>query len=155
MLRQANWMLRKFGWFKVPLIGYCRPRITRLDEQGVEVIIPLSRRTRNHLGSMYFGALAVGADVAGAFLALHLAQRQGEKISLAFKGVSGEFLKRPERDVCFICDDGPAIVRMLQETIQSGQRVNQPVQVRVTCPEQFGAEDVARFALVLSVKKIS
>ncbi len=106
MLCRANWLLRWFGLFKVPLIGYCRPRVTSIDNNSVAVTIPLRRRTCNHLGSMYFGALAVGADVAGGSLAVFLADRLKVKTSLAFKSVSGEFFKRPEHDVVFTCNDG-------------------------------------------------
>lgn len=155
MLARANWMLRWFGWFKVPLIGYCRPRLTRLDASGVTMTIPLRRRTRNHLGSMYFGALAVGADVAGGFLAIYLADQRRLKVSLAFKAVNGQFLKRPERDVVFTCNDGPAIAGMLDQAQANGERVNMPVEIVATCPSQFGEEAVARFELVLSLKVVS
>ncbi len=51
---------------------------------------------------MYFEiVLAVGADVAGGFLAMSKSQQQGEKISLAFKEVTGNFLKRPE-EMCIL-----------------------------------------------------
>ncbi|GAM75988.1 hypothetical protein JCM19241_286 [Vibrio ishigakensis] len=49
-----------------------------IDEARVEVKIPLRRRTKNHLNSMYMGALVVGADVAGGFLAAMKAQNQGQ-----------------------------------------------------------------------------
>ncbi|MBQ1783300.1 MAG: DUF4442 domain-containing protein [Gammaproteobacteria bacterium] len=154
MLAHANRMLWWFGWLKVPMIGYCRPRLTRLDASGVTMIIPLRRRTRNHLGSMYFGALAVGADVAGGFLAFFLAEQRKLKMSLAFKAVSGEFFKRPERDVEFRCDDGPLISTMLEQAQASGERINQPVAITARCPAQFGDEAVARFELVLSIKVV-
>ena len=48
------------------MIFYAAPRIIQLDEDGCAVKIPLGFRTKNHLGSMYFGALCVGADCAGA-----------------------------------------------------------------------------------------
>lgn len=68
-----------FGFTKVPLIWLCRPKIIAINEKMVEVKIPLRKRTKNHLNSMYFGALAVGADVAGGFLAMSKASNQGEK----------------------------------------------------------------------------
>lgn len=107
-VRKANLMLSLFGMFKVPLIWYCRPKILEMDEQKVIVKIPLKRRTKNHLNSMYFGTLAVGADVAGGFLAIAKAEQYGKKVSLAFKAVEGQFLKRPEADVIFSCTDGKA-----------------------------------------------
>ncbi|PXA74151.1 DUF4442 domain-containing protein [Vibrio sp. 11986-1-5] len=153
-LTKANFYLNYFGIFKVPLIWYCRPKILLLNDQAVEVRIPLKRRNKNHLNSMYFGVLAVGADVAGGFMAMHKAQQRGEVISLAFKAVKAEFLKRPEGDVHFHCVDGAAIDAMLDETMATGQRVNREVKIVATCPSQHGNEPMAEFWLTLSVKAV-
>lgn len=153
-LAHANKMLRLFGFFKVPLIWYCRPKILALDEEKVKIKIPLRRRTKNHLNSMYFGTLAVGADVAGGFMAMSKAEARGTKISLAFKAVKAEFLKRPEADVIFTCHDGAVIDKMLDETLASGERVNQSVRIVATCPSLAADEPMAVFDLTLSVKAI-
>jgi len=144
-----------FGLFKVPLIGYCRPRVTHFNEDSVTVTIRLRRRTRNHLGSMYFGALAVGADLAGGALAVYHAEKMKLKISLAFKAVSGEFHKRPEHDVEFTCNDGQAIAAMIAEAQTQKERINMPVKVLAFCPTQFGHEAVASYELLLSIKVIA
>lgn len=103
---------------------------------------------------MYFGVLAVGADVAGGFMAMSKAQERGEKVSLAFKAVEGQFLKRPEADVHFVCDDGPLIDKMLDETFETGERVNQAVKITAICPSLHGNEPMAEFMLTLSLKKM-
>ncbi|WP_028022269.1 PaaI family thioesterase [Enterovibrio calviensis] len=154
-LAHANRMLKLFGFFKVPLIWYCRPKILVLNEERVQIRIPLKRRNKNHLNSMYFGVLAVGADVAGGFMAMSKSESRGKKISLAFKSVSAEFLKRPEADVVFTCDDGKLIDEMLDQTMASGERINQPVRITATCPSLHGDEPMAVFDLTLSVKAIS
>lgn len=151
-LTKANFYLNYFGFLKVPLIWYCRPQILSLNERSVEIRIPLKRRNKNHLNSMYFGVLAVGADVAGGFMAMHKAQRRGKPISLAFKGVNAEFFKRPEADVHFHCDDGELIDSMLDETIATGQRINKAVKIIATCPSQHGNDPMAEFWLTLSLK---
>ncbi|EGR0921193.1 DUF4442 domain-containing protein [Vibrio parahaemolyticus] len=152
-VRRANLYLNLFGFSKVPLIWLCHPKIIAIDSKHVEVRIPLRRRTKNHLNSMYFGALAVGADVAGGFLAMSKAQEKGEAISLAFKGVKVEFLKRPEADVHFVCNDGHVIDEMLDHTIATGERVNRDVKIIALCPSLHGQEPMAEFALTLSIKK--
>lgn len=151
-LRRANTMLSLFGFFKVPLIWLCRPKIVQIDEQAVVIKMPLKRRTKNHLNSMYFGALAVGADIAGGFLAMSKAEQRGRNVSLAFKAVRGEFLKRPEADVFFRCEDGLVIDEMLDETLETGERVNKPVTIVATCPSLHGDEPMAIFTLTLSLK---
>lgn len=152
-IAKANMYLKWFGFFKVPFIWLCRPKILKLDDKSVEIKIPLKRKTKNHLNSMYFGVLAVGADVAGGFMAMSKAQQRGEHVSLAFKEVEGKFLKRPEDDVHFVCNDGELIDEMLDETFRTGERVNKAVKITAICPSLHGDEPMAEFLLTLSLKK--
>ena len=69
-ITKLTWLIRLFGFTKVAMIYYCRPKVIRVDDQLLEIKIPLNRRTKNHINSMYYGALSVGADVTGGFLAL-------------------------------------------------------------------------------------
>ncbi len=41
-----------------------------MSAKALRIRIPLGWRTRNHLGSMYFGALATGADLVGGLLVM-------------------------------------------------------------------------------------
>ncbi|WP_337842774.1 DUF4442 domain-containing protein [Rheinheimera sp.] len=151
-LRKANWQLWWFGFRYIPLIGFCKPKIIELDDQRTVIRMPHHRHTKNHLGSIYFGALAIGADLAGAFLVFHKARQRGLAIHFAFKDVKGEFLKRPEADVHFVSNDGALIDQMIEQSLQSGERVNQTVTINVTCPSLHGDEVMAHFELTLSIK---
>lgn len=153
-LSKANQHLKYFGEQLVPMIGYCQPEILKLTDESVEIKIPLNKETKNHLHSMYFGALAVGADAAGGFLAISKSEQMGKKISLAFKAVKAEFLARPEADVVFVCNDGKLIDQMLAETIETGERVNQPVRITALCPSLNDNKPMAEFELTLSVKAV-
>ncbi len=151
-LRKANWFLKLFAWRYIPLIGFCSPKILQMDEKTVEIAMPHTWRTKNHLGSIYFGALAIGADLAGAFLVFSKAKAQGVNANFAFKDVQGQFLKRPEAKVHFISHDGDVIDQMIAESLATGERVNKPVSVVATCPSLHGAEPMATFTLTLSIK---
>ena len=151
-LRKANWGLKLFAWRYIPLIGFCSPKIIRMDSKTLEVTMPHSWRTKNHLGSIYFGALAIGADLAGAFLVFSKAKARGVNANFAFKDVKGEFLKRPEAEVWFRSNDGALIDAMMDESIATGQRINKTVSITVTCPSLHGDEPMAHFELTLSVK---
>ena len=78
----TTWKIWIFGITRIPLIFFCRPRVVTITETSLEVIIKLNRRTRNHLNSMYFGVLSVGADVTGGFLAMEYIRASKSKISL-------------------------------------------------------------------------
>ncbi len=154
-LTKANIRLKVFSFVKIPLIFFCRPRVLALDEDQCIIRIPLRRRTRNHMNSMYFGALAIGADLACGMLALEQVRRKGVKVSFLFKDMQGNFLKRPEGHVHFTCTEGETVRKMLDETIESGERVNQPLRIIATVPSISPEEAVAEFTLTLSLKAAS
>jgi len=149
---KATWFIRSFGLSKVPLIFYCRPSVVKLTEKITVIKIPFKRRNKNHLKSMYFGALSVGADVAGGVLAMHLIQKSGHNISLVFKDFRADFLKRPEGDTYFTCNDGVAVIDLIDEAVKTGERVNMPLKITATVPELSEDEPVAEFVLTLSLK---
>jgi acyl-coenzyme A thioesterase PaaI-like protein len=145
-LLAATLRLRFLGWTRIPLLASVRPRVVALDAGRCEVRIPLRRWTRNHLGSMYFGALAIGADCAGGLLAAECIRIRGVPVSLVFKAFRADFLKRPEGDVFFVCEGGGALA--------SGERVTEPVHVRAEVRPPGGSpEIVAEFTLELSLKR--
>jgi len=144
-------MLRYFGLTKIPMLFFCRPRLIENNATTISVSIALNRRTRNHLGSMYFGALAVGADCAAGLIAMNQIQNSGKNVSLIFKSLSANFLKRAEGDVCFSCHQGVEITALVNQAIATKERVEMPVTVIATVPD-ISDEVVAEFVLVLSLK---
>ena len=145
--------LRSFGFLKIPLLYACRPSVLELNEERAVVRIRLNRTTRNHLRSMYFGTLAIGADCAGGIIAAKMIDDARANVSLVFKDFTAEFLKRPEGDVHFTCTEGRAIADLVRKTLETGERQNLPVHVLATVPSKLGDEPVARFTLTLSLKK--
>jgi acyl-coenzyme A thioesterase PaaI-like protein len=153
--------VRVFGWFQVPLIGYLRPRVIEVSDRRVRVLLPLRWRTRNHLGSMYFGALAAGADIAGGLIAMRSILRRGARVDLVFQTFQAEFLRRAQGDVEFVCEQGEAIAELVERAIRSGERESLEVQVvarlvagpRTSSGDVLETEPVARFRLRLSLKR--
>ena len=148
-----TFLLRFFGFTKVPLIFWVRPVIKELSDKRCIIKIPLIRRTKNHLGSMYFGALAIGADCAGGFAAMKIILESSEKASLVFKDLHADFLKRPESDTYFTCEQVPEIKEFAEKVFSSNERQDMPLKIVATCPDKFGNDPVATFTLTLSLKK--
>lgn len=144
--------LRWFGFARIPLLFYVGVSVTEVSPERMVVRIPLRRRTRNHLGSMYFGALCIGADVAPGAYAMYLIRQRPVPISMVFKDFQAEFLKRAEGDVDFICDQGREIAELVAQAAASDERVERQVEVIATVPS-LSDEPVARFKLTLSLKK--
>ena len=150
-ITKLTWMIRLFGLTKVAMIAYCRPSVILLNESTLEIKIPLNRRTRNHIKSMYFGALSVGADITGGFLALPSIQKSKRKIVLVFKDFNAKFLKRAESDVHFICKDGKAVKDLVDLAIKTQERQNYKLNIIATTPK-ISDDIVAEFELTLSIK---
>ena len=98
---------------------------------------------------MYFGALAVGADVAAGLHAFYFAEQMGKKVSFAFKGMNAEFLMRAESNIDFISADGQKVKDAMMRSAESGERINEPIQV---IAKNTKNEVVATFEMIVSVK---
>lgn len=149
----ATLKLWVFGFFKIPMIFWLRPKILELNNERAVIKIALRRRTKNHLNSMYFGVLSVGADIAGGIQMMHMLKKDISKISFVFKDFQAEFLKRPEADVYFTCAEGALVANTIKKALESHERENVQVHVIATTPSISEDEPVARFMLTLSMKE--
>lgn len=148
-LKKMKWMLFLLGLAKIPIIGFIKPKLIQLDDQKTIVKIRLRRRSKNHLKSMYFGALAVGADVAAGLHAFYFAEKMGKKVSFAFKGMNAEFLMRAESDIIFVSEDGAKVKDAMDRSLAQGERINEPINVFA---KNANNEIVASFEMIVSVK---
>ena len=146
-------LLRAFTFIKIPLINWLRPVVVQLDDNVCRVRIPLDRRTHNHLGSMYFGALSTGADLAGGLVALREIRHSRKKINFVFKDFQANFLKRATGDVIFTCHDVPLVKDLVNRAANSTERIEGAFDVIATVPSQFGDEPVAKFRMTISMKR--
>jgi hypothetical protein len=146
--------LRLWAFSKIRLISYVRTRVVDVTDERCEICVPLSWRTRNHLRSMYFGALCIGADAAAALIGLKASRKAGGRVAVIFKDMQAEFVKRAEADVHFACEQGREISELIAKADATGERQNLTIHVVATVPKLFGTEPVARFTLTLSVKRL-
>lgn len=142
-------MLRLLGWFQIPMLAYIHPRLHLLDDDKSVVIIRLRRRTRNHLKSMYFGALAVGADVAAGIHVYYYCEKEGVQPSFAFRSMQAEFHRRATTSVMFTTNEGAVVEEIVKHAIETKER--QHGIISVTATDEKG-EVVATFKMEISVK---
>ncbi len=152
-LWKATASLRMFALWKIPLIAAVRPRVLALDDRECIIRIPCNFISRNHLRSLYFGALCIGADLAGGLIIMEMIRRRHSRVAFLFKDFHADFLKRAEGKTVFTCTDGAMLASLLEQAEQSGEREEGTVHVTATCPEKLGAEPVAEFQLTISMKK--
>ena len=145
-------MLRGLGLWKIPLLFMTSPKVVELSDKRAVIKIPLNRMTKNHLGSMYFGALAIGADAVVGMLAVYwIRKARAKKVHLSFKDFKADFLRRPDHTVLFVCDQGAEIQALVEKVAASHERINQTIAAHAILPKT--GERVANFALTLSLKR--
>ena len=150
---KATWSLRAFAWSKIPLIAILRPTLVAADAEQCVIRIPLTWLAKNHLRSMYFGALCIGADLAGGLIAMNLIRARRSGVAFLFKDFQAEFLKRAEGTTVFTCADGRMMSELLDRAEKSGEREEDTVKVIATVPDKLGEEPVAVFRLTISMKQ--
>lgn len=146
-------LIRAYGLAKIPMLWFIKPSVVEMTEERCEIKIPLRRRTKNHLGVMYIGVLVGGADLAGGLMAMKRIRDSGKKVHLLFKDLKVDFLKRVEGDAHFVCEDGRAIAEAVDRAVETGERVNLPMQITTTVPDKLGDEPVAKFVLTLTMRR--
>ena len=150
---KATWSLRLFAWTRIPMIAILRPTLLAADAERCVVRFPLSWLSKNHLGSLYFGALCIGADLAGGLIVMNLIRARHSRVAFLFKDFQADFHKRAEGTTVFACHDGRMLGSLLDRAEASGEREEGTVTVTATTPEKLGDEPVATFRLTISMKK--
>lgn len=154
-LKKINRLLWQLGVFKIKMIGFIFPKVKYFDREKVVIRVPLNRRTKNHMKSMYLGALAVGADLAAGLPIAFMAREEKVKLSLAFKSMSSEYLKRPDSPVFFEVLALDQFEDMINESIQKEERITKTIPVNAYIHyESQDQEKVAEFHMGLSIRVI-
>lgn len=122
-IKALNRFVSLLSVVKVPLLGLCRPKVIELTASQAKVMIPLKWLTKNHLGSMYFGALAMGAELSIALQVLQRIQQDKAPVSFVFKDFNCKFRKRADTDVFFQCADVGAINALIEQALGGAERV--------------------------------
>jgi acyl-coenzyme A thioesterase PaaI-like protein len=152
VLLKETALVRLLG-LRIPVLLFLRPRVLELDDEGCALLVPLSYRSKNHVGSMYIGAMVAGADLAAGLNVLRLVRRGHPRVVPIFKDVKADFLKLADGDVVFRSRAGRAVAAAVEEAERTGERVTIPVEIVATVPKKHGEEPVARITMGLSMKK--
>lgn len=144
-----------YGLMKIPLVLFVSPRVVEAGEKRFVLKIPLNYRTKNHLNSMYFGALGIGAELSIAAAAVMAISESKQKIDFVFKDFSGNYLKRAEGDVHFICDEVDVVKAMIEEAKTNPGRIERKMKGYAVVPKKDPSEPVMTYELTLSVRNRS
>ncbi|MEC7183252.1 MAG: DUF4442 domain-containing protein [Bdellovibrionota bacterium] len=149
---QDNLILRYIGFFKIPLVNFVGLKMVKRDEKKCTLSMPLNRKTKNHVNSVYFACMTAGADLTAGFPVILEILRIKKNIVPIFKDMSAEFYKRAEGETHFTSEQNQEIKDLIQKALSTGERHNIPVIITATVPKVLGDEPVAKFTLNLSLK---
>jgi acyl-coenzyme A thioesterase PaaI-like protein len=86
----------------VPIAGGLRIKVDEVDDEHAATSMPFTRRSRNHVGSIYLGALLVQAEVTMATLVIGLCRAPRFRV-LVLKN-EAEFHAKARRTVRAVCE---------------------------------------------------
>lgn len=151
---KLTFFINMYGLVKIPLVLFIGPRVVESTAQKFILKVPLSRRVKNHLNSMYFGALAIGAELSIAAAAVVAITESKQKIDFVFKDFKADFLKRGEGDVFFVFEDVETVVQLIQDSLSSEERLEKKMKGYAYVPAK-SSEPIMTYELTLSVKNRS
>jgi hypothetical protein len=144
--------INAYSALKIPLLAFITPTVVEHTEHRSAVRVRLDLRTRNHLGVMYFGALAMGAELSIALKAISEIAARKARIDFIFKDFQADFLKRADGHVHFICDEAKAVAQLIADAEQSDERLSRTFNGYAIVADK-SEEPVMKYRLTLSVKK--
>lgn len=120
---KLSMMVNLFSWFKIPLLAYIRPKVIRIDDEEALLRVKLNSRTRNHLNVMYFGALAMGAELSVALMIVQFMNEKKKPMEFIFKDFECKFLKRADGHTYFSCPESGAVRKLCEQYFETGDRI--------------------------------
>lgn len=144
-----------YGLLKIPLVLFVSPRVVEASNQRFVIKIPLGYRTKNHLNSMYFGAMGIGAELSIAAAAVIAISESKQRIDFVFKDYQGQYLKRADGDVHFICDQVAEVKALIEEAKTSPERLERKLKGYAVVPKVHSTDPVMTYELTLSVRNRS
>ena len=112
---------RMFLLSKLPSAYFSGVRVKSLDENKCEVTVPFKWFSQNPFRSTYFACLSMAAEMSTGALALGHLYKRSPAVSMLVVKNEGEFFKKAIDKTSFICEDGLAIRKAIEEAVASGQ----------------------------------
>lgn len=144
-----------YGLLKIPLVLFVSPRVVELSDKRMILKIPLNYRTKNHLNSMYFGALGIGAELSIAAAAVVAISESKQKIDFVFKDYKADYLKRGDGHVHFICDEIAGVKELIEQSKTNPNRIERKFTGYAVVPSVSETEKIMTYELTLSVRNRS
>ena len=140
---------RMFLLSKLPSAYFSGVRVKSLDENKCEVSVPFKWFSQNPFRSTYFACLSMAAEMSTGALALGHLYKRKPTVSMLVVKTEGEYFKKAVDKTTFVCEDGEAMLRVIEESVVTGD--GKIFRARSTGKNPDG-ETVAEFYITWSFK---
>jgi hypothetical protein len=116
----------KFSFFllsKLPSAYFSGVRVKEISYDKAVVTVPYKWFSQNPFKSLYFACQAMAAEMSTGLLALLHVYGRSPAISMLVMKIEGDFMKKGVSLVGFVCKDGEAIQRAIDEAVATGNPV--------------------------------
>ncbi len=124
-------------------------RLSEVSEKRAVVRVKYQYVTKNPFQSIYFGCLAMAAELASGVLCLVYTMGLKPFVSVLVIASEAQFVKKAKGKVYFTCEDGLAIGQAARETKQTGES---RTIVATSIGRDAMGQEVARFMITWSFK---
>lgn len=134
----------------LPITAGMGLRVLELSEERSRVRLPLSRRSRNHVGGLYLGAQTIAAEVAMALVVLR--RHPPPRYRVLIGSVEASFHAQGRGDAVATCAPNPDVLASMAAVDDADDdrvKVWVPVQIRDAKTEDADPITVARFEVAI------
>lgn len=112
---------RMFLFSKLPAAYFAGVRVREIDPRRCIVTIPYKWFSQNPFRSTYFACLSMAAEMSTGALAMAHIYKSVPAISMLVVKVESEYFKKATGRTTFTCDDGDAMLAVINESIATGE----------------------------------
>lgn len=110
-----------FLLLKLPSAFFSGVRIQSINEERCVVTVPYKWFSQNPFRSTYFACLAMAAEMTTGVLGLMQIMGRKPSVSMLVVSLEANYFKKATDTTTFICEDGKAIERLVDEAIATGE----------------------------------
>lgn len=112
---------RMFLFSKLPAAYFAGVRVREIDHNKCVVTVPFKWLSQNPFRSTYFACLSMAAEMSTGALAMAHIYKSVPPISMLVVKVESEYFKKASERTTFTCEDGNAMLTLINESIATGE----------------------------------
>ncbi|CAM1333744.1 DUF4442 domain-containing protein [Tenacibaculum aestuariivivum] len=109
-----------FTFLKLPSAYICGVRVLFISEEKSLVKVTHRWINQNPFKSMFWAVQGMAAELATGILVMQAIDKSEKKISMLVTNMNATFTKKAKGKISFECDDGEAITKAIQKSVNTG-----------------------------------